>query len=98
MAKWWVVGWGTIAPQQYRLAHSAGGAGGAGAGIALSLNASALYLGIGLGGLLGGYVVETAGADRLGLLPFLSYSTDEDSNLRGREELLPRCSPRRPRR
>jgi predicted MFS family arabinose efflux permease len=34
----------------------------------LSLNASALYLGIGLGSLLGGYVVATAGADRLWLM------------------------------
>jgi hypothetical protein len=30
--------------------------------------------------------------------PFLSYSTDEGFKLRGHEELLPRCSPRRLRR
>jgi MFS transporter, DHA1 family, inner membrane transport protein len=64
MAVWGMAGWGTVPPQQHRLAESAG----PGAAIALSLNASALYLGIGLGGLIGGYVVEAAGADRLWLV------------------------------
>jgi predicted MFS family arabinose efflux permease len=64
MAVWGIVGWGTVPPQQHRLVHNAG----AGAGIALSLNASVLYLGIGLGGLLGGYVLATAGADQLWLI------------------------------
>lgn len=64
MVVWGVVGWGTVPPQQHRLVHLAGD----GAGIALSLNASALYLGIGLGGLVGGYVVDTAGAQRLWLV------------------------------
>jgi predicted MFS family arabinose efflux permease len=63
MAVWGVVGWGTVPPIQHRLVRMAG----AGAGVALSLYASALYLGIGLGGLLGGWVVEAAGADRLWL-------------------------------
>jgi MFS transporter, DHA1 family, inner membrane transport protein len=63
MAVWGVAGWGTVPPQQHRLVRRAG----ANAGVAISLNASAIYLGIGLGGLLGGYVVETAGADRLWL-------------------------------
>ncbi len=64
MAIWGVTGWGTVPPQQHRLVQSAGTA----AGIAISLNASALYLGIALGGLLGGFVVETSGADHLWLL------------------------------
>ncbi|HEY7483367.1 MAG TPA: MFS transporter [Streptosporangiaceae bacterium] len=63
MVIWGVAGWGTVPPQQHRLVHAAGPA----AGIAISLNASAIYLGIGLGGLLGGYVVQTAGADHLWL-------------------------------
>jgi MFS transporter, DHA1 family, inner membrane transport protein len=64
MAIWGMVGFGTVPPQQHRLVQSAGPA----AGIALSLNSSAIYLGIGLGGLLGGYVVQTAGADHLWLI------------------------------
>jgi DHA1 family inner membrane transport protein len=64
VAIWGIVGWGTVPPQQHRLVHNAG----PGAAIAISLNASALYLGIGLGGLLGGYVVDTAGADRIWLV------------------------------
>jgi predicted MFS family arabinose efflux permease len=63
MAVWGMVGFGTIPPQQHRLVRSAG----PGASIALSLNSSALYLGIGLGSLLGGYVVDTAGAEQLWL-------------------------------
>lgn len=64
MAIWGIAGWGTVPPQQHRLVQRAGPA----AGIAISLNSSALYLGIGLGGLLGGFVVETAGADHLWLV------------------------------
>jgi MFS family permease len=47
-------------PSSHRLVRSAG--------TAISLNASAIYLGISLGGLLGGWVVHTAGANRLWLL------------------------------
>jgi MFS transporter, DHA1 family, inner membrane transport protein len=63
VAIWGMVGWGTVPPQQHRLVQRAG----PGAGIALSLNASAIYLGIALGGVLGGYVVDTAGAAQLWL-------------------------------
>jgi MFS transporter, DHA1 family, inner membrane transport protein len=58
VAVWGFTGWGTVPPQQHRLVERAG----PGASIALSLNASAIYLGVALGGLLGGYVVDTAGA------------------------------------
>lgn len=62
MVVWGLAGWGTVPPQQHRLVQMAGPA----AGIAISLNASALYLGIGLGGIIGGYVVETGRAAHLG--------------------------------
>jgi len=61
VAVWGIAGWGTVPPQQHRLVAVAGPA----APVALSLNASGIYLGIGLGSLLGGYVVDTAGPDRL---------------------------------
>lgn len=63
VAVWGLVGWGTVPPQQHRLVQRAG----PGASIALSLNASAIYLGVALGGVIGGYVVDTAGAAQLWL-------------------------------
>jgi predicted MFS family arabinose efflux permease len=63
VAIWGLVGWGTVPPQQHRLVQRAG----PGASIALSLNASAIYLGVALGSVIGGYVVDTAGAAQLWL-------------------------------
>jgi predicted MFS family arabinose efflux permease len=61
---WGIAVWGLVPAQQYRLI----GLGGWPASLPLALNSSATHLGFGAGALLGGLVVDGAGAGSLWLL------------------------------
>ncbi len=64
MVGWGIAAWGFVAAQQHRLI----GLGAGPAPLLLALNSSAIHLGFAAGALLGGLVVDAAGAGPLWLL------------------------------
>jgi predicted MFS family arabinose efflux permease len=62
---WGMAAWGFVSAQQHRVI----GVGSGPAPLLLALNSSAIHLGFAAGALLGGLVVDAAGASSLWLLP-----------------------------
>ncbi len=61
---WGFAGWALVTGQQHRLA----GLGSRSASFVLALNSSAIQFGFGVGALLGGLVIDTAGAGAVSVL------------------------------